>query len=90
MRCKHKTVLHKNAVIPNAKRSGVSDLEARFGGCEFRVLTKSGVPNHLFRFASRVFGMTGLATLVKNKDYFREPDARACNISRLRMAFIRV
>jgi hypothetical protein len=29
-------------VIPNAKRSGVSDLEARFGGCELRALKKSG------------------------------------------------
>ncbi len=33
------------------KRSEVSDLESRFGA-------KSGIPNRLFLFASRAFGMT--------------------------------
>jgi hypothetical protein len=55
----------------------VNDFEAQFGGCEFRTLRKSGVPNHLFCFASLVFGMTGLTTLVKYNDYFRELAARA-------------
>ena len=40
------------------KRSEVSDLESRFGGHELSRLIKSGVPNHSFRFATLVFGMT--------------------------------
>jgi hypothetical protein len=41
------------------KRSDVSDLESRFGGNQSNPLRESGIPNHLFRFATRVFGMTG-------------------------------
>ena len=36
----------------------MSDLEPRFGCNQLNTLTESGVPNHLFRFATRVFGMT--------------------------------
>jgi hypothetical protein len=45
-------------VIPNVKRSEVSDLEARSGDNQLNLLEDSGVPNHTLRFATRVFGMT--------------------------------
>jgi hypothetical protein len=45
------------------KLSEVSDLEPRFGGNPWNADKEIGVPNHLLRFAARVFGMTRLNML---------------------------